>query len=149
MSQYMPYGNFKWVEPTLRGIEDLDETSAIGRMYEVDIEYPHHLHEKHNELPFLPENKIPPGSKIPKLMATLDAKYNYIVHHVNLKQAMENGLVVKKVHRVIQFSQSPWLGKYISMNTELRKKAKNNFEKDFYKLQNNAIFGWILFILLL
>lgn len=144
----MPYGKFKWVEPTLRGLEDLDEISAIGRIYDVDLEYPQHLHDKHNDLPFLPENKIPPNSKVPKLLATLEPKYNYIVHHMNLKQAIANGLVVKKVHRVIQFSQSPWLGKYINMNTKLRMKAKNDFEKDFFKLQNNAIFGLFLYILL-
>lgn len=98
MSEHMPYGDFKWVEPTLNGLECLDETSEIGRMYEVDIEYPKHLHDDHNDLPFLPNKSIPRGSKIPKLTATLESKEHYIVHYRNLKQAMANGLKVKKVN---------------------------------------------------
>ncbi|VVC43751.1 Ribonuclease H-like domain,DNA polymerase, palm domain [Cinara cedri] len=96
---YMSHGCFKWIEPTLNGINDLDDISPIGRVYEVDIEYSEHLHEDHNNLPFLPNNGFPPGSK------------------------------------------SPWLKKYIDLNTEMRKKAANDFEKDFYKLMNNAVFG--------
>ncbi|VVC34368.1 DNA-directed DNA polymerase, family B, mitochondria/virus,Ribonuclease H-like domain,DNA [Cinara cedri] len=141
MSQYMSYGGFKWMEPTLDGLEELNDTSPIGRVYEVDITYPEHLHVKQNDLPFLPNNGIPPGSKVKKLMATLKAKTNYIIHYRNLKQAKANGLIVKKVHRVKQFNQSPWLKKYIDLNTEMRKKATNEFEKDFYKLMNNAVFG--------
>jgi len=70
MSQNMPYGGFKWVEPTLDGLNDLTSTSHIGRVYEVDITYPQHLHQKHNNLPFLPQNSIPHGSKTHKLIAT-------------------------------------------------------------------------------
>ncbi|XP_060868899.1 uncharacterized protein LOC132943807 isoform X2 [Metopolophium dirhodum] len=141
MSQFMPYGGFKWVEPTLDGLNALDDSSPIGRMYEVDISYPKELHDKHNDLPFLPKNDIPPGSKVKKLMATLHSKKNYVIHYRNLQQAIKNGLVVEKVHRVIQFNQSDWLKKYIELNTEMRKKAKNDFEKDFFKLLNNAVFG--------
>ncbi|KAE9540697.1 hypothetical protein AGLY_003942 [Aphis glycines] len=108
MSQFMPYGGFKWVKPSLNGLADLNATSPIGRFYEVDITYPKELHDKHNSLPFLPQNSIPSGSK---------------------------------VHRVVQFNQSDWLAKYIALNTEMRKKAKNEFEKDFFKLLNNAVFG--------
>ena len=68
-------------------------------------------------------------------------KENYVVHIRSLKQALKHGLILKKVHRVIQFNQEAWLKPYINMNTELRKKAKNEFEKDFFQLMNNAIFG--------
>lgn len=66
MSQYMPTGGFKWVEAKLEGLNNLDDTSPIGRMYEVDVTYPVDLHDKHNDLPFLPENGIPAGSKVKK-----------------------------------------------------------------------------------
>ncbi|XP_022173954.1 uncharacterized protein LOC111036276, partial [Myzus persicae] len=141
MSQYIPYGGFKWVEPTLDGLNNLTDTSPIGRIYEVDVSYLHELHDKHNDLPFLPQNGIPKGSKLRKLMATLEPEKYYIVHYGSLQQAIKNGLIVDKVHRVIEFDQSDWLAKYINLNTELRKKAKNDFEKDFFKLMNNSVFG--------
>ena len=65
----------------------------------------------------------------------------YVVQISTLKQALNNGLKLKKVHRVIEFHQEAWLKKYIDMNTELRQKASNDFEKDFFKLMNNAVFG--------
>ncbi|KAL4148135.1 hypothetical protein QTP88_002428 [Uroleucon formosanum] len=141
MSQYMPYGDFKWVKPSLDGLNDSTEDSPIGRVYEVDIVYPKKIHDKHNDLPFLPQNSIPPGTKVRKLMATFEPKKNYIVHYRNLQQALNNGLIVEKIHRVIQFKQSPWLAKYIELNTNMRKKGKNEFERDFFKLMNNAVFG--------
>lgn len=88
---------FRWVDATLDGLFELDEKASIGRMYEVDISYPRDLHDAHNDLPFLPENSIPPGSKIRKLMATFSKKERYVVHYQNLKQAINNGLIVEKV----------------------------------------------------
>jgi len=161
MSQHMPYGGFKWVNPTIDGLDRLTSTSDIGRIYEVDVSYPAKLHDAHNDLPFLPQSSIPSGSKVKKLMATFDMKTNYLIHYRNLQQALKNGLIVEKVnilcliivwiififllqvHRVLEFKQSAWLAEYISMNTELRKKAKNDFEKDFFKLMNNAVFGML------
>ena len=76
-----------------------------------------------------------------KLVCNLNYKRNYIVHINVLKQALDHGLKLKKVHRVIEFEQEAWLKEYIDVNTELRKKATNDFEKDFFKLMNNAVFG--------
>jgi len=103
MSQYMPYGGFNWVEPTLNGLNDLDDTSPIGRVYEVDVSYPRHLHDKHNDLPFLPQNSVPRGSKVRKLMATFEKKENYIIHYRNLQQAIKNGLIVERVNICILY----------------------------------------------
>ena len=79
--------------------------------------------------------------KCKKLVCNLYDKKNYVVHIRSLQQALNHGLILKKVHRAIQFYQEAWLKPYIDMNTERRKKAKNDFEKDFFKLMNNAVFG--------
>ena len=92
-----------------------------------------------SNLPFLPERKK--IGKCNKLVCDFHDKKNYVVHIKALKQALNHGLILKQVHRVIQFNQKAWLKPYIDMNTELRKEAKNDFEKDFYKLMNNAVFG--------
>ena len=79
--------------------------------------------------------------KCKKLVCNLHNKKKYVVHIRSLKQALNYGLKLKKVHRIIEFNQELWLKPYIDMNTELRKIAKNDFEKDFFKLMNNAVFG--------
>ena len=80
-------------------------------------------------------------NKCSKLVCTLYNKEKYVIHISALKEALNHGLVLKKVHRVIQFYQEAWLKTYIDMNTELRMEAKNDFEKDFFKLMNNFVFG--------
>ena len=79
--------------------------------------------------------------KFKKLAANLHDKNKYVIHISYLKQALNNGLVLKKVHKVIKFNQNAWLKPYIDMNTDLRKKAKNYFEKDFFRLMNIADSG--------
>ena len=91
------------------------------------------------DLPFLPERKK--IEKCNKLVHSIYDKENDLVHIRALKQALHHGLVLKKVHRVIQFNQEACLKPYTDMNIELKIEAKNNFEKDFFKLMNNAIFG--------
>ena len=93
----------------------------------------------HSDLPFLPERmKINKCSKLP---CNLYDKNNYIVRIRSLKQALDHGIIIKKVHKVIQFNQEAWLKEYIDMNTKLRREAKNDSEKDFFKLMNNSVFG--------
>ena len=89
--------------------------------------------------PFVPERKK--IKKYKKLICSIEGKEKYVVHIRALKQALNHGLKLKKVHRVIQFNQKAWLKPYIDMNTKLRKEAKNDFEKDFFKLVNNSVFG--------
>ena len=79
--------------------------------------------------------------KVEKLIAKLHDKTEYVIHTRNSKQTLHHGHVLKKVHRVIKCNQNFWPKSNIDMNTDLRKKAKNDFEKDFIKLMANAVFG--------
>ena len=113
--------------------------TKIGYIFEVDLEYPSSLWEEHNDYPLAPERiKI---DNVEKLVSSFLPKKNYVLHYKNLKQYLEEGMVLKKVHRGIKFNQSCWMEPYIRKNTELRKEAKNAFEKDFFKLMNNSVFG--------
>ena len=144
MSEKLPINEFKWVSD-ISGINEKfvksydKKNSDKGYILEVDVDYPSKLHKLHSDMPFLPERmKI---DKTQKLVCNLHDKKKHVVHISILKQALSHGLKLKKVHRVIEFNQEAWLKKYIDMNTELRKKASNDFEKDFFKLMNNAVFG--------
>lgn len=144
LSKPLPYSSFEWMsKKDMKGFDvmNVSDDSPVGFICEIDIEYPPHLHDYHNELPLLPENKAPPNCKQKKLLTTLEDKSRYVCHYVNLKQAIELGLKLKKVHRVLKFNQSPWLRPYIDWNTVKRTNAKNAFEEDLYKKMNNALFG--------
>ena len=144
MSEKLPINGFTWVND-ISGINEkfvksYDKKNSDKRyILEVDVDYPSKLHKLHSDMPFLPERmKI---NKTQKLVCNLHDKKKYVVHTSILKQALDHGLNLKKVHRVIEFNQEAWLKKYIDINTELRNKASNDFEKDFFKLMNNAVFG--------
>ena len=143
MSQKLLVNGFKWVKNTSKidqkFIKNYNEDNDKGYIFELDAKYPRRLHDLHSDLPFLPKRmKI---DKCKKLVCNLRNKKKYVVHIRSLKQALNYGLKLKKVHRIIEFNQESWLKPYIDMNTELRKIAKNYFEKDFFKLMNNAVFG--------
>ena len=142
MSQKLPVNGFKWVEDTSEineeFIKNYDENNDKGYILEVDVKYRKKLHDLHSELPFLPERmKI---DKSEKNVCNLHNK-KYVVHIMSLKQALDHGLKLKKVHRMIEFNQEAWLKPYIDKNTALRNLANNDFEKDFYKLMDNSVFG--------
>ena len=162
MSQYLPTGGFRWM--TEKQINNIDlakykEDSARGIILEVDLEYPEKLHDLHNDYPLAAEkikvtdNMLSKYCKnisdkynistglVHKLIPTLSNKEKYVLHYRNLQLYIDLGLKVTKVHRVLKFDQSPWLKQYIDYNTEKRKNAKNDFEKDFFKLMNNSVFG--------
>ena len=134
---------FKWVndifEINEKFVKSYNKNSGKGYILEVDLDYPSKLHKLHSDMPFLPEKMIIDKTK--KLVCNLHDKNNYVVHISVLKQALDHGLKLRKVHRVIEFNQKAWLKEYIDVNTELRKKASNDFEKYFFKLMNNAVFG--------
>ena len=143
MSQKLPVNDFKWLEDTSEvneeSIKNYDENNDKGYILEVDVKYPRKLHDIHSDLPFLPKRmKI---DKCKKLVRSLLNKNKYVIHIKSLKQALNHGLKLKKVHRIIEFNQEAWLEPYNETNTELRKLANNPFDKDFFKLMNNAVFG--------
>ena len=111
----------------------------MGYFLEVDIDHSKELFNFHKDLPFLPERKK--VEKVEKLICSIEDKEKYVIHIRALKQALNHGLKLKEVYRIIQFKQKAWLKPYIDMNTELRKKAQNEFEKNFFKLMNNSVFG--------
>ena len=162
MSQYLPTGGFRWM--TQKQIDKIDlakykEDNNKGFIAEVDFEYPEELHDLHNDYPLAPEKinvdkynlseyckrisekyGISTGL-VSKLIPTLGKKEKYVLHYRNLQLYIDLGLKVTNVHRVLEFNQSTWLKQYIDFNTEKRKNAKNAFEKDFFKLMNNSVFG--------
>ena len=146
MSQPLPTGEFKWVdiENLKAGARELKRTidmmvrnsnRGVGYVLEVDVKYPRELHDLHNNLPFMCEKIRVSG--VEKLVPNLHDKKKYVIHVKALKQALDHGLVLERIHRVIQFKQSAWMKEYIDFNTRLRTVAKNDFEIDFYKLMNN------------
>ena len=118
------------------------EDYGKGYLLEVDVDYPNELHDLHNDLPFLVERSM--LGKVEKLVPNLFNKERYVIHIRVLDQALKHGLVLKKVHRVIEFNQSAWLKPYNDLNTRLLTEAKNEFEKDFFKLMNNSVFSKIM-----
>ena len=131
MSKPLPTHGFKWME-----LETWENHSCI---LEVDLEYPKSLHDLHSDYPLAPEQiKV---NKVSKLIPNLGDKEKYILHYENLKQYLSSGLKLTKIHRGIKFEESQWLEKYIALHTELRTAAANEFEKDFFKLMNNSVFG--------
>ena len=162
MSQYLPHGGFKWVEvnhETVNKILNKSDNSLNGYFLEVDLNYPEELHDIHNNYPMAPEKiKIEDDMLSPycseikrkydiktgginKLAPNLMSKKNYGVHYKNLQYYLSQGLILKKVHRILEFKQSDWMKPYIDFNTQKRKEATNEADKNLFKLLNNAVYG--------
>ena len=163
MSQPLPYDEIEmWHgQPDLyiNNVEEISKTpddSDIGYYVEVDLRYPANKKEKTKNFPFCPENKIivkykyneymkeiKPKNyiKFKKLISDWTDKKNYLDHYKMLKLYVRHGMLVDKTHEIKSFNQSRWLEKYINFNTQKGNKAKKDFEKDFYKLLNNAFYG--------
>jgi hypothetical protein len=141
MSHKLPYKGFKWNNDIT--VEDVmkydEEKSDVGYVLEVNLKYPKHLHDKHNDYPLAPERLVIDKSE--KLCGTFNDKTDYIVHIKNLKFYLEQGLELVSINRAVEFKQKAWLKEWIDMNTNFRKNAKNDFEKDYFKLMNNSVFG--------
>ena len=143
MSQKLPINSSKWVEDLSQFNEDFiknyDGNSDKGYIIEANIEYPKKLFNHHKDYPVLAGRKK--IGKCEKLICDMQGKENYVDHIKVTKQALNRGLILQRAHRVIQLNQEAWMKLYIDMNTKLRKEAKNEFDKDFFKLMNNAFFG--------
>ena len=160
MSGYLPYGGFRWLK-NVDGfdVNSISEKSPIGYILEVDLEYPDGLHVLHNDYALAPEKlaisynllshyckkiadeyEIKVGD-VEKLIPNLGDKTNYVLHYRNLQLYLSLGMKLTKIHRVLKFKQSDWMKKYIDFNTEKRTNAANSFEKDFFKLMINSVYG--------
>ena len=162
MSQLLPYDEIEvwhdhpdlyinWLEEIL----DTSDDSDIGYFLEVDLRYPDSIKDKTEHFPFCPEKKIDPNkyndfmkkikpknyTKSKKLICDWTDKKKYLIHYKLLKLYVRHGMIVEKIHEFISYKQSKWLENYISFNTRKRNRAKNDFEKDFFKLLVNAAFG--------
>ena len=144
---------------TLVEILNCPDDNPVGYFVEVDLHYPASLHDYHQDFPLAPSKNIVeddwlsdyqvnlreshnlPPSKVPKLLQTFFDKDHYVLHYKLLKLYVNLGLVVRKMHRVLQFTQNNWLTPYITLNSEKRQAASNKFEESFYKLMNNAVYG--------
>lgn len=142
MTGYLPTGKFEWVDELKvkeyeKCLTELYNTidSETGYILEVDLLYPKELKDKHIELPLAPEHYNG------KLTPNLYSKQNYRTRLENLKFYLENGLQLKKIHKILKFEQKKWLKEYIDNNTRMRKETKNENERNFYKLMNNAVYG--------
>ena len=133
MSQPLPTRGFKWVGIKPSKISQLAKRKSKGYLLEVDVCYPRELHDSHNDLPFMCKHTKING--VEKLIPNLYDKKRYVIHiRALLDQALKHGLVLERIHRAIEIKQSAWMKEYIDFNTKLRTAAKNDFEKDFYKL---------------
>ena len=167
MSQYLPYGRFKWlhqkeIDKLLLNSSEcnfIKENSSDGYILDVDLEYPDELGELHNEYPLAPEKleishnmlsnyccsiannyDIKIGG-VNKLVPNLGDNNKYVLQYRNLQLYLSLGMKLTKVHRILKFKQFDWLKKYIDFNTDRRRSAANSFEKDLFKLMNNSTFG--------
>ena len=134
MMKPLPVDDFKWMSPL-----EVENWKEIPCILEVDLDYPWELHDLHNDYPLAPERLR--RDRVEKLIPNLLDKKKYVLHRENLKLYLELGLKLKKIHRGIRFREEPWMKSYIELNTDLRTKGKNDFEKDFFKLMNNSVFG--------
>ena len=167
LKQPLPYKNFKLVcENQFQQVVDLIVNDKIpeeeGFILEVDLEYPSHLHDLHNDFPLAPEKKVVKFEELSeyqkrivnslkerginnvssmKLIPNLRGKEKYVIHYRNLQYYLQKGLVLKKIHKIIRFNQAPILKSYIDLCTSKRQQAKSTFEKDFWKLLVNSLYG--------
>ena len=161
MSGYLPYGGFEWLKNADNSdINSISEKSPIRYILKVDLKYPDELHVLDVfDYPLAPEElaisydmlsdyckkvadeyEIKVGD-VKKIIPSLGDEINYVLHYRNLRLYLFLGMKLTKIHKVLKFKQSDWMKKYINFNTEKRTNAANSFEKDFFKLKTNSVYG--------
>ena len=164
MSEYLPYANFKCkkvtnIDKIKQKLMNIKSNSSTGYILEVDLQYPQKLHYIHNYYPLAPEkinipkewlsryclritnaHNITTGA-VKKLVLNLMNKNNHVIHYRNLQQCLKLGMKLKKKHRILKFKQKDWMKPYTEFNTQKRKEATNEAEKNYFKLLNNAVYG--------
>jgi len=148
MSQPLPMSDFRFLsQDEIRNLDILSiaDDAPVGFFLEVDLIYPRELHHEHNDMPLAPEKLVVTKDMLSeyaksfptehivtsKLIPNLNDKHKYVTHYVNLKLYMRLGMKLTRIHRVLEFKQSPWMKPYIDFNTEKRQQAKTEFEKRF------------------
>ena len=146
MSEYLPYGGFKWVnvnKKTMNRVLNKSDNSLNGFFLEVDLKCRIKVKEKmlapiQTEMKNNHDIKV---GEINKLIPNLLPKKNYIVHYRNLKYYLSKGWILTKANRILESKQGPWMKRYIDFNTKRRKEATNEADKNLFKLFNNAVYG--------
>lgn len=170
MVQKLPVRDFAFMdkrEVECFDVMSVPENGETGYILEVSLRYPQHLHNSHNSLPLAPVRQVisdkelspyakhllrklhglsendplPNRGKVEKLLTTLEDKDHYVLHYRNLQLYLRLGMKITAIHRILKFTEEAWMKIYIDKNTELRKKARSNFQKNFYKLMNVSVFG--------
>ena len=165
MSESLPSSGFEWVaeseyNKTLYKLEMNQQNESTGYFLEVDLKFPEDKHHYYKDFPLCPEHIKPPCArhlatgnsndcveckrKNVKLINHCWLHYNYVIDSSYLKIALAQGVKVIYIHKVLKYNQSPWMKNYIDFNTKKRNGAKNDFEKDLFKLANNSVYGGTL-----
>ena len=171
LSQKLPQSEFKWMSDQEIDSVDIGmydyEGSDVGHVFEVDLEYPRDIHDSTIDLPLCPEKVTICSEMLSELMHDQwksicisrylkeNKKFNgcvklllnqwgkdrYVVHGRVLQFYLNMGMRLVRVHRAVSFKQAAFFEPYIRYNSERRQQATNAFEKDYYKLKNNSLFG--------
>jgi hypothetical protein len=169
MCKHLPIGGHKFKDKPIIEVLNTSDINDKGYTVKLDFSYPEEIHDELKEYPPAPENIAPyiewfsnyqvevgletgaikynektgeyRNCGTHKLIPHLYKHENYVIDYRNLKYLVKLGIQIDKIHKILEYDQKPWMKSYIEMNTAKRKNAKNEFEKDFYKLMNNAVFG--------
>ena len=158
MLQPLPTHGFRFLQPDeieALTVGELSVDAEDGYIFEVDLSYPQHLHDAHDDYTLAPgslkigrdmyspaqQAAFPQTAPQRKLTPNLRDKVRYVVHYGNLQLYLQLGLVVTRIHRVLTVKQSTWLKTYIDFNTHQRSLVGSSFLKDFFKLMNDSVFG--------